>query len=258
MWVLKSLVIAFSMFSRLPLPQIDWNEKSLRWMMAFFPLVGAVVGGAILLWSWAAEELGLGPFLRGAGFALVPLMITGGIHLDGYCDTVDALASHAGPEKRRAILDDPHTGAFASIGVAAYLLGFAALGSELKGDLGSAGVFALVFVLSRCLSGLAVVSFPCAPGSSLARAFADGAARKATGVILSAAALLTVGIMVRLGGAVGIAAAAAVFGVFGVYRIWLIGQFGGLSGDLAGWFVQVCELCALGSIILAVRITGGV
>lgn len=255
MWVLKSLVIAFSMFSRLPLPRLDWNEKSLRWMMAFFPLVGAVVGGVIVLWSWAAEQLGFGAFLRGAGFALLPLIITGGIHMDGFCDTVDALSSHAPPEKRRAILDDPHAGAFAAIWVAAYLLGFAALGSELESGLGSAGVFALVFVLSRCLSGLAVVLFPCAPGSSLARTFADGAARRATGVILSLAALLTMGLMVWLGGAVGIAAAAAALAVFAVYRFWLIGQFGGLSGDLAGWFVQVCELCALGAVILAVRLT---
>lgn len=255
MWILRSLVISFSMFSRLPMPRVEWTDRGMRWMMAFFPLVGAVVGAAVFLWSHLAGLLSFGPLLRGAGFALLPLIITGGIHLDGFCDTVDALASNGPPEKKRAILDDPHAGAFAAIWVAAYLLGFAAFGSELGGELRTVGVFALTFVLSRCFSGLAVVSFPCAAGSSLARTFADGAAKRATGVILSCAAVLTMAAMLWLEGAVGAAAAAAALAVFGVYRFWLIGKFGGLSGDLAGWFVQVCELCALGCIVMAGRLT---
>ncbi len=251
MSVLRALIIAFSMFSRIPMPRTDWSGKNMRWMMAWFPFVGVAVGGAILLWNWGSAYLGFGPLLRGAGLAIVPLLVTGGIHLDGFCDTVDALASHGDREKKQAILKDPHAGAFAAMAVSAYLLGFAALGSELGESGRTVGTFALVFVLSRALSALAVVVFPCAQGGGLVRAFSDGAAKRGTGVLMVLTALLTMAAMVWLGGAAGVAAAAAALAVFAVYRLWLTGEFGGISGDLAGWFVQVCELCALGAMVVA-------
>lgn len=251
MSVLRSLVISLSMFSRIPMPRVGWNGKNMRWAMAFFPLVGAVIGGVVLLWNGLAALLGLGAFLRGAGFALLPLLITGGIHMDGFCDTVDALASHADKEKKQEILKDPHTGAFAVIAAAAYLLGFAALGSELVDEWKTVAAFTCVFILSRCLSGLGVVWFPGARGSGLAHAFADGAAKKATGVILVILAVLDIMTMLWLGGIAGGVAALCALAVFAVYRLWLIEQFGGLSGDLAGWFVQVCELCALAGLVFA-------
>lgn len=255
MSILCSLIISLSMFSRIPMPRVEWSSKNLRWTMAFFPLVGVAVGGVVLLWNWLAALLGFGAFLRGAGFALLPLLITGGIHMDGFCDTVDALASHASLEKKQEILQDPHTGAFAVMAAAAYLLCFAALGSEVAGGWETAGTFACIFVLSRCLSGLGVVWFPNARGSGLAHAFADAAAKRASGFILVVVALVDMAAMVWLGGIPGGVAILCALAIFGVYRVWLIRQFGGLSGDLAGWFVQVCELCALAGLVFAGKIT---
>ena len=91
--VFRSLLIAFSTYSRIPVPQVEWNEENRRWSMCFFPLVGLVIG--LLLWGWLAlcGSLKIGPFLRGAVSAMIPLLLTGGIHMDGYMDTIDALAS---------------------------------------------------------------------------------------------------------------------------------------------------------------------
>ena len=91
-------------------------------MLVALPLVGLVIGGAEWLWFLFRSWLSFGPVLHGVGMTLIPLLLTGGIHLDGFMDTVDALKSHAAPEKKRAILKDPHAGAFAVIGLAAYLL----------------------------------------------------------------------------------------------------------------------------------------
>ena len=43
---------------------------------------------------------------RAAAFCLVPVAITGGIHLDGYADTSDALSSYGDREKKLEILKD--------------------------------------------------------------------------------------------------------------------------------------------------------
>ena len=114
--LLASCAIAFSTYSRIPMPQVEWNKKNMRFTLFFFPLVGAAVGAAF----WAADRLcgllELGPLLRAALLTAVPIAVTGGIHLDGYCDTVDALASHASRERKLAILKDSSAGAFAGAG----------------------------------------------------------------------------------------------------------------------------------------------
>ena len=38
--MLKSLIIALAMYSKLPVPNIDWDEKNMRYAMCFFPVVG--------------------------------------------------------------------------------------------------------------------------------------------------------------------------------------------------------------------------
>ena len=51
--MLDSVLMAFSLYSRIPVPQAKWNEKSMRWCICFLPLVGAVIG----LIQWAAYML---------------------------------------------------------------------------------------------------------------------------------------------------------------------------------------------------------
>ena len=97
MWVLETVAVAFGMYSALPVPRVEWNEKNMRYALLAFPLVGAVLG---LAWCGAAAlcaALGLPDVLRGAALCALPVVVTGGIHLDGYADTCDALASHASP-----------------------------------------------------------------------------------------------------------------------------------------------------------------
>ena len=48
------------------------------------------------------------------GLAII-LLVTGGIHMDGYMDTMDALHSYGSREKKLEILKDSHIGAFAVI-----------------------------------------------------------------------------------------------------------------------------------------------
>lgn len=77
-----------------------------------------------------------------------------GIHMDGFLDTTDARRSYQEPEKKLAILKDPHTGAFALIGLGVYLLWSVAVWSVA--DRAVLPGMACAFVLSRTLSGLSV------------------------------------------------------------------------------------------------------
>ena len=251
MRVWQTIAVSFSMFSAVPMPQFAWDRDNMRYMLCAFPLVGALVG--LLCWGWAAlsAALVLPALIRGAGLCLIPVLVTGGVHLDGFCDAWDALASHAGPEKKRAILRDPHIGTFAVIHLVCWFLAAFALWTALP-DFRALPV-CLCFVLSRSLSGFAVAAFPIAGDSGLAHTFAEAADRTRVRTICLCLALVCAAVMCFAGGWSMVLAAAV---VFAVYRFALLPAFGGLSGDLAGWFVQEAELWMLAALFAAEHLEG--
>ena len=76
----------------------------------FFPLIGAVIGAIEIATFALCEILSAGVLFRTCLLTAVPLLITGGIHMDGYLDVTDARHSYGEREKKLAILKDPHTG----------------------------------------------------------------------------------------------------------------------------------------------------
>lgn len=251
MKIFSSIALVFSMFSRLPTPKVEWKPENMRYMMAGFPLIGVVIGLLLFAWGAVCRFFGFGTALTACGLTLLPIAVTGGIHLDGFCDTVDALSSHADPKRKCEILKDPHSGAFAIIGLGAYLLLYFSLCCEL---LLSNKVLALLLCahfLSRVISAFSVVCLPCENGSGTLHSFADAAHKKVVCIVLllmllgCSAAMLTLS---PIGGALMLDSAAICF-------LWLAHiakkEFGGMRGDLAGYFLQLCELISLVMIVMS-------
>ena len=240
MTALQTIAVAFAMFSALPMPQFDWNAKNMRYALCAFPLVGAVCGA---LWCLCGM-LPLPALARAAGFCLVPVWVTG-IHLDGYADTCDALSSYGDTAKKLEILKDPHCGAFAVIRLCSYFAAYFALCSCVQFTPRVGALWALALVGERALSGLAVAAFPLAKNTGLAHTFATAAdrvnVRRALAVLCAAVAAA----LLALGGWALVLAAA---GVFVRYYFVAKKQFGGTTGDLAGWFLQKCEIWMLAAL----------
>lgn len=248
--VLRSLLVALAMYSHIPVPQVEWNKKSMAYAMAFFPVIGLLCGGLLLGWRWLAGQLDLGVGLFAAGALLLPLLLTGGIHMDGFCDVTDALSSWQTTERRLEILKDSHIGAFALIGLSCYMAAAFGLWTEVEPSRKVCLFIALGYVLSRVLSGLSIVSLRCARTSGLAATFADNADKQ--GVRLALVVWLAVAVTAMLWldwlwGVIGLAAAVC---CFGYYRRLSYSKFGGITGDLAGWFLQVTELVWLALAVL--------
>ena len=255
MKALRTIAVAVSMFSRIPIPSVSWDEETLRYVLCAFPLVGAVIG--MFCWGWATlcGLLSVPVFLRAAGLCAIPVLFTGGIHLDGFCDTWDARSSHGSIERKQEILKDPHIGSFAALHLCLYFLVMFALWSALR--IYPSVVVLLSFCLSRALSGLAVVSFSLAKDTGLAHTFASRADKQRVKVALSsfsAAFALAMGFLGK--GLTGWLAAAAAFLIFMYYRRMAVCEFGGVSGDLAGWFLQTAELWMLAGMELAALLGG--
>ncbi|MBQ9458744.1 MAG: adenosylcobinamide-GDP ribazoletransferase [Oscillospiraceae bacterium] len=250
MWVLETVAVAFGMYSALPVPRVTWNEKNMRYALVAFPLVGAAP--ALAWWGACAlcELLALPQLLRGAILCVLPALVTGGIHLDGYADASDALASHAPREKKQEILHDPHCGAFAVIRLCVYFIAYFALCCAFEPTAESLWCALLTFVLSRALSGFELTALPIAKGSSLARMFADAADQKRVGMLLSLeAGGCLVGLNALGGRHVFFAAVCVSIAVTLHYALTAKRQFGGTSGDLAGWFLVKEEFWLLAALL---------
>ena len=133
---------------------------------------------------------------------LIPVFITGGIHLDGFLDTQDALSSWQTKERRLEILKDSHAGAFAIISCTVYFLMYIGVYSCLS--VRSMEVIAYSFMLSRTLSGLSVVTFPQARKKGMVADFSESASTRITRMVLGIYLIVLCFLIPLTGGICGI------------------------------------------------------
>lgn len=248
MSIINSFFIALSMYSRIPVPRVDWKKENMRYAMCFFPMIGVVIGAVMYLAGWLLDKTSVGGLFRGVVFTLIPIIITGGIHMDGFMDTMDALGSWGDREKKLEILKDSHAGAFAILGMGCYMMWSVAVWSELPAEV--LRVCGVSFVLSRALSGFSVVTFPAARNSGLLKMFQDGAQKKVVRITMClyvAAAVIMMAVMNAR------AMTGAVTGVMIAFLYYIVvsrKQFGGVTGDLAGFFLETAELAMFTGILV--------
>ena len=176
----------------------------------------------------------------------MPVWVTGGIHLDGYADTCDALCSYGDTQKKLDILKDPHCGAFAVIRLCSYFVAYFALCCCVQFTPQVGAVWLLALVLERACSGYAVAAFPLAKNTGLAHTFATAADRITVRRVLGCLGIVLAGALFALGG--GVLVLAAGFALWRYHRV-AVKQFGGITGDLAGWFLQKAELYMLAALV---------
>ena len=249
MYLFESCAVAFSMYSKIPMPRVEWNEKNMKYAMCFFPVIGAVIGILEVLLGSFLLKAGVGNIFFAAAMTLLPVLVTGGIHMDGFMDTMDAVSSYGDREKKLMILKDSNSGAFAILGLGCYFLWSLGMWSEASSEMFP--VIACGYVLSRSFSGFSIVTFQAARNSGLARTFQDGAKRKNVRVVMIVYLIVFSALVLSLNPILGGAALIAAVLVFLYYRRLCDKQFGGVTGDLAGYFLQICELAILTAVVLA-------
>ena len=246
--MLESFIIAFYMYSKIPMPKVNWTEKGMKYSMCFFPLVGAVIGACSMGVFCGMRALSFGKVCRAVFLTQLPILLNGGIHMDGFLDTVDARRSYQPKEERLKILKDPHAGAFAIIYGGVYFLVMFGLFSEIEAAQMTALAFGYVY--SRILSGLSVVAFPKAKKEGTVVAFADAAQNRVKWILIGEAVVWGA-VWIWVSPLYGLVCMTVGVLVFVYYYVMSKKQFGGITGDLAGYFLQLCELFLLAAVVAA-------
>jgi adenosylcobinamide-GDP ribazoletransferase len=128
--MIKAFFIALGLLTRIPVPKLFQvkegdNEKLFGWSVLFYPLVGLIIGGLLVLVSWGLSLLMLpDQSLIEAGIILTAwVLITGALHLDGLADSADAWLGGYGDQQRTLeIMKDPYSGPAAVVVIVLVLL----------------------------------------------------------------------------------------------------------------------------------------
>ena len=255
MKVFRYIACSLAMFSRVPIPRsLNLTEDDMRYILAAFPLVGVLIGAVAFAWWWLCGLFGFSEFLRAVGFTCVPFLVAGAIHMDGFVDVCDAVSSHAEPEKKREILADPHVGAFSIICTVLYLLIYCAVIYELDITASTVGLFACIYVLERALSGMSALMFPKSSDKGMLAAFNREASERASMVVLSIICAACVVCMALIDWVAAILVVIAAAIALAYLYVTARKQFGGMSGDLSGFFLQIAELAMMVAVLIAEKV----
>lgn len=242
--VAPALQDAFSFLTILPLgsARLEGEEarRRLGLAMVWFPLVGAAIGAAGGAVAWSALSVWSGGVSVLLGLIAV-LLLTGGLHIDGFCDSADGLAAWKGPEETLKIMRDSRIGA---IGAAALFLLLALQWSLLESIPSDRllRVWIAAGAIGRCVIVWSAQSVPYVPGQSgLGRLVTDRKPESvAWATVLGAAIALC-----ALGWFHGTAAFAAAWGVTCVLNGIFRARLGGITGDTMGAVCVAAETTVL-------------
>lgn len=249
MSVLKSCIIAFSMYSKIPMPQFTWEEADMKYVLCFFPWVGAVIGAVSYGWWFVCQRLQISGITFVMIAAAIPLLITGGFHVDGFMDTMDAFHSYQEKSRKLEILKDSHIGAFSVICLFGYYFLYLAAYARIT-EKQQMLVVAAGFFLSRTLSGIAAVTLSCAKQEGMLYMFTSRVQEKTVKAALGIQLLLG-GVFLLVQSWVLAAMVLLALGLtFLYYQVKCKRELGGITGDTEGYFLTLCELVLL--IVVAV------
>lgn len=240
MHILKSFIIAFSIYSKIPVPQFEWKEEDMKYMLCFFPWIGAVIGGCVYFWNHFCSIFNVGAMCHILIGVAIPLIITGGFHVDGFMDTMDAFHSYQSKEKKLEILKDSHIGAFAVIMLVLYGMIYMGAFSEIV-DKSLLRIVCCGFFLARCLSGISVVSFQPAKKDGILYLFASKSQKEIVKRALYLQSIACICYMLWQSLYAGVIVIVVAFLIFAYYYYRTKKEFGGITGDTAGYFVLICE-----------------
>jgi cobalamin 5'-phosphate synthase/cobalamin synthase len=234
--IFKGFALALSMLTTLPFFRVHDFYKGINgYAVMFYPLVGLLLGsilyGISLLLEPYVPHFHLGMIL----FALW-VVLTGALHLDGFADTVDGL--FVSKERSLEVMKDPHNGGMGMLFGGTFLL----LKASSLMALEHYALLPLVLLLPRLMIVWSIYFYPYVSGgmSSLAKEELN-----ATQVI-SALLYSLVFVYIYSGW----------FLLFGalflllLIKSFFIKRYGGFTGDIYGFTIEVIELFLLNLIIV--------
>ncbi len=219
-----------------------WGEvtpEALARSTGYFPLVGIIIGLILAGAYWLLHFIL--PSNVVSGLLLVGVaVLSGGLHLDGFIDTMDGIGGHKTAEARWQVMRDSGAGAFGIAGVFLLLLvKYTSLTSVPPTVM--MPTLVLMPTVSRWAMVYAVFAYPYARPSGLGTVFKEGTSWHRFLIATS----ITLAVTIPLFRLAGLVIMLGVWLTTLAMAYYLKGKFSGLTGDTYGAINEVAEVTAL-------------
>lgn len=237
------LLLALQFFSVIPVKkELPLEKNDVTSMYLALPVIGVFFGLLLATCAWLlAEFTDSSSLLIAFVIVILGIFLTGGLHMDGIADVGDAYFSYQDRKKRLEIMGDPRIGAFGAMSLLFIVLGKLIIVAEIIQSI-PVTVLVLIPIFSRLGLLLLFTQTKSAKDTGLAAFFQKQANRKqiaAGAIAMWGIALAVLVSVLGWGSALGVT---AVFFIFlYLYRKWCLKNFGGVTGDLFGAFLEGAE-----------------
>jgi adenosylcobinamide-GDP ribazoletransferase len=245
---MKDFLQALSFLTILPVGRYALSEeRNLARSMAFFPLVGLVIGLILSLGNYLFSLLFPQTLALWLTIGLL-VFLTRGLHLDGFADTLDGLATGGSKERILEVMRDSRIGAFGVIGLI-LLIGTKYV--ALDQIPGSPIYYFLILMTVTARNSMVLVccrSPYARPEGGLAKPFSENL--KPREMIISLASTCVIAFILQGWKGLLLFVVLCLFSLG--YRFCFIRKLGGITGDVLGAVNELSELlCLLLLVILS-------
>ncbi len=244
-----SFIISVSFFTIIPMPFIEWTDNRTKNIPLFMPFVGLVIGVLAYFCLMVLNILNFAVILKAVLMTVYFLAITGGVHFDGLMDTADAYFSRRDIDRKLEIMTDSRVGAFGAMTAAVVLLlKFGIFSHLLASQSFEPLILLFIPILSRCMQISMLYVFPKAKSEGLIKLF--GGNNKSHliyfyGIFICVTALISYFINIKF---VVVSVVLLLYYVF--YYFSSKKNFGGITGDILGAFIELSEVLMLFAVCL--------
>ncbi|MBB6175491.1 adenosylcobinamide-GDP ribazoletransferase [Anoxybacillus tengchongensis] len=231
MW--RGVILAIQFLTVFPIRmQVEWNERTARGAVLSFPFVGAIIGTFLV----AQHELlfnHVSLLVLSFSFLFSSIFLSGGLHADGWMDCSDAYFSYRDRKRRLDIMSDSRVGAFAVLSIL-FLLGFRFV--FIFETVAHMSLFSLFCIplFSRLGMTVLLLTTPLAKQTGMAAAFRQYVDYQYV------PAIIMYGLIAFLSRETIVLFIALVL-FYVVARAFVVKQFGGITGDVLGAFIEGSE-----------------
>ncbi len=218
--------------------QTDWSLERFGSSVKYFTLIGAIIGLILAGLNYILSQF-LPQHVLAAVIVMSEIIITGGLHCDGFMDTADGIFSGRSRERMLEIMKDSRVGANGVVAFGLLLLLKYSLIFDMTPTLLTTALV-IMPIVGRLAMVISITSFPYARPDGMGKAFAEYAGRNA----LFVAAIIALVIIIPLGLQAMISAGVAI--MFGIAAARYFAKvLGGLTGDTYGAVTELTELITL-------------
>ena len=254
---MRAFFIGLQFLTRLSLVHQDnWTAEDFGRSVKFFPRIGAVwgviYGGAAsgVLVFCPAQGVVLPPHVTSVILLILPPLLTGGLHCDGFMDTMDGVFSGRDREKMLLIMKDSRVGSNGVFGfVLLMLLEWGVLLDLLPAPDFLVPALFLMPIIARLMMTGAVALYPYARPEGMGKAFAA----YTDGRTVAFAALTALCFLLPFGWP---AAAALLLCLLftAFFASFVVKKLGGLTGDIYGAVTTLNEALVLLAFLVSAAI----